>query len=135
MISFRGQASWAKKTSPGGQSNITSVPPDQKSKQSWGADLPPQTLASTRINFYFLQNLTSMVKLQILLHITEILKCSFTTHLWRISIIFPTWGTCFMFRTMKGRRTEVGTDIGKKKSAVSSLNRRLCKSLKFYCKI
>ncbi len=34
MTSFRGQASWAKMTSLGGQANSTHVPPDQKSKQS-----------------------------------------------------------------------------------------------------
>ncbi len=34
MMSFRGQTSWAKMTSPGGQAKGTCVPPDQKSKQS-----------------------------------------------------------------------------------------------------
>ncbi len=34
MTSFRGQASWAKMTSPGGQANNTGVPPNQKSKQN-----------------------------------------------------------------------------------------------------
>ncbi len=33
MTSFRGQTNWAKMMSPGGQTNNTGVPPDQKSEQ------------------------------------------------------------------------------------------------------
>jgi hypothetical protein len=42
-MSFRGQASWAKMTSPGGAANSTGMPPDQKCKASWGANLSLST--------------------------------------------------------------------------------------------
>jgi hypothetical protein len=39
MMSPRGQASWAKMTSPGGQANSTDIPPNQKSEESWEMNL------------------------------------------------------------------------------------------------
>ncbi len=33
MTSFRGQASWAKMTSPGGKANVTGVPPNQSDQK------------------------------------------------------------------------------------------------------
>ncbi len=39
MKSFRGQAGWAKNDVTWGQANSTGMSPDQKNKQSWGANL------------------------------------------------------------------------------------------------